>query len=435
MSTTPLPTPTPPPRWYWRLPYAAVALFVATMAALLWLTHRQDTEEQRTTLINDVLWMEQNLSFQFERNAALLTQLGPELLGKATDDSTDARLKQALDPDTGLVRILWLRDDGKVKGAEPPFTDSHLVGEASGTFPSDATARLARSMGRPTYSDTYAVVDNQAQFEVHVPVFERGRYVGAVVGVYSLNELLQHQIPWWFSERYRVTVTNNLGDEIAAKSKVAPLSTLAYEIPFEPPGHGLSVSVTAYKSEVRWVPLLLMGSLGILAAGRGEDHIPVLEVASGGGAVPLQRRGLSQRRVGDGAAAVGVGDGIGHVAPIVRDRGIARSWFVAAPLHLLLRHRPDEAVVPEVHERHDHRDRPRHRVAGLRPAGAPGQGRLRRRRDPRRSEGRGEAGRLRLGDAGAGLRAAADQCNRAGRKKMFEAVGAHAGSRAIVMTE
>ena len=267
MSQNPLnfrPPSPPPPSWYWGLPYVAVVLFIATVALLLWLTHRQDAEEQRGILINDVLWMEQNLSFQFERNAALLTQLGPELLGKIADDSTEARLKQALDPDTGLVRILWLREDGRVKGAEPPFTDTHLVGEASGTFPSDATSRLARSMGRATYSDTYAVIDNQAQFEVHVPVFERGRYVGAVVGVYSLNELLQHQIPWWFSERYRVTVTNNLGDEIAAKSKVAPLSTLAYEIPFEPPGHGLSVSVTAYKSEVRWVPLLLMGSLVIL---------------------------------------------------------------------------------------------------------------------------------------------------------------------------
>jgi two-component system sensor histidine kinase DctS len=72
----------PPPSWYWSLPYAAVALFIATMAALLWLTHRQDAEEQRATLINDVLWMEQNLSFQFERNNALLTQLGPELLAK-----------------------------------------------------------------------------------------------------------------------------------------------------------------------------------------------------------------------------------------------------------------------------------------------------------------------------------------------------------------
>lgn len=82
LNPLPPPTPSPPPGWYWSLPYAAVALFIATMAALLSLTHRQDAEEQRMTLINDVLWMEQNLSFQFERNNAQLTQLGPELFAR-----------------------------------------------------------------------------------------------------------------------------------------------------------------------------------------------------------------------------------------------------------------------------------------------------------------------------------------------------------------
>lgn len=257
----------PPPSWYWSLPYAAVALFIATMAALLWLTHRQDAEEQRATLINDVLWMEQNLSFQFERNDAQLTQLGPALLSNGRPSATaEARLKQALDPESGLIRVLWLDPNGRVKGSEPPYTDSHLVGEASGTFPSSSAYRLARSLGRPVYSDAYAVLDNQTQFEAHVPIFDGGRYLGSVVGVYSLNNMLARQIPWWFSERYRVSVSNNLGTEIAAKSKVSPLSSLNYEIPFEPPGHGLTVNVTAYKSEVRWIPLLLMGSLGVLGA-------------------------------------------------------------------------------------------------------------------------------------------------------------------------
>ena len=272
VNLNPLPNPTAaPPRWYWSLPYAAVTLFIATMAALLWLTHRQDAEEQRATLINDVLWMEQNLSFQFERNDAQLTQLGPNLLTgndvhSPNEGTIQARLKRALDPESGLIRILWLDAGGKVKGAEPPYTESHLVGETTDVFPSSAAYRLSRTLGRPVYSDAYAVIDNQTHFEVHVPIFEGGRYIGSVVGVYSVNGMLARQVPWWFSERYRVSITNNLGTEIAARSKVSPVSTLAYEIPFEPPGHGLNLVITAYKSEVRWISLLLMSSLGVLAA-------------------------------------------------------------------------------------------------------------------------------------------------------------------------
>jgi two-component system sensor histidine kinase DctS len=242
-----------------------VALFIAAMAALLWLTHRQDAEEQRATLINDVLWMEQNLSFQFERNNALLVQLGPELLANSRRATTEARLKRALDPESGMIRVLWLDPDGKVKAPSRPTPTA--IWWAKPPAPSlRAAFRLARSLGRPVYSDAYAVLENQTQFEVHQPIFEGGRHLGTVVGVYSLNALLARQVPWWFSERYRVSVTNNLGVEIAAKSKVSPLATLAYEIPFEPPGHGLNLVITAYKSEVRWIPLLLMGSLGVLAA-------------------------------------------------------------------------------------------------------------------------------------------------------------------------
>ena len=268
MILAPLPTahPTPTPRWYWSLPFAAVTLFIATMAALLWLTHRQDRDEQRATLINDVLWMEQNLSFQYERNNALLTQLGTALLaGQAAAPATEARIRHALDPESGLIRLLWLDPQGRVKGAEPPYTDTQLVGEANGSFPSSSAHRLSRSLGRPVYSEAYPVVDQQTHFEVHVPIFEAGRYLGSVVGIYSLNDLLARQVPWWFSERYRVSVADNLGTEIAAKSKVTPLSTLAYEIPFEPPGRGLNLHITAYKNEVRWIPLLLTGSLLVLA--------------------------------------------------------------------------------------------------------------------------------------------------------------------------
>ena len=283
----------PPPSWYWSLPYAAVALFIAAMAALLWLIHREDAEEQRATLITDVLWMEQNFSFQFERNNALLVQLGPELLADSpAGTTTEARLKRALDPESGIVRVLWLDPDGKVKGAAPPFTNHEMVGETTGTFPSAAAFRLARSLGRPVYSESYAVLENQTQFEVHQPIFEGGRHLGTVVGVYSLNALLARQVPWWFSERYRVSVTNNLGVEIAAKSKVSPLATLAYEIPFEPPGHGLNLVITAYKSEVRWIPLLLMG---LPRRARRRHRVEPVAAASPHAAPPGGRAGPERR--------------------------------------------------------------------------------------------------------------------------------------------
>ena len=82
------------------------------------------------------------------------------------------------------------------------------------------------------------------------------------LGVYSLQQLVVRELPWWFSERYRVSVHDPDGNEIASKSKVeAQASHQQYTIPFDPPGYGLTLNVTAYKAPTRWVPVLLISAM------------------------------------------------------------------------------------------------------------------------------------------------------------------------------
>ncbi|CAI08477.1 sensor histidine kinase [Aromatoleum aromaticum] len=268
MSRRPDPAPTPAPaKWLAVLPYLTLPLFLAIIAALVWLTRSADRDEQRMTLINDVLWMEQNLQFQLDRNASLLAQIGPELFAHDTHPpSTDAKLRQLLRPESGLVRVIWLDAEGRREGEMPPMSGSHLIGESVGAVPADSVFRLARAIGRRAYGPAYEVADGSHQFEVHVPIHSEDAFIGAVVGIYSLHELIARELPWWFSERYRVSVVDADGRQIVAKSKVAPLSgDLNYTIPFDPPGHGLSLHITAYRGETRWVPVLLIASTVLLA--------------------------------------------------------------------------------------------------------------------------------------------------------------------------
>jgi len=254
-------------KWLGTLPYLALPLFVSVIVALVWLTRSHDQEEQRMALINDVLWMEQNLQFQLDRNVALLGQVGLELLsGGRPQEQTDASLRQILRPQSGLIRVLWLDSDGVMQGAMPPMSDNHLIGETTGAVPADSVFRLARAVGRRTYSPAYQVADGSHEFEVHVPVYSNDAFLGAVVGIYSLQDLILRELPWWFSERYRVSVLDADGREIVAKSKVAPISDeQSYTMPFDPPGQGLALKITSYRAETRWVPLLLVASIVLLA--------------------------------------------------------------------------------------------------------------------------------------------------------------------------
>ncbi len=249
------------------LTWVALVVFVLLIGALLWLTRVHDEDTQRHTLISDVLWMEQSLQFQLDRNAAQLAQLGPELVVSDISPQTDARLRQILRAEIGLVRVIWLDANARTLGALPPLADAVPLGPDGTQAKLDADlARLSRSIGRPVYGPAYPAAGGGHQFEVYIPAFTDSGLLGISVGVYSLEGLLARELPWWFTERYHVSVIDSDGREIASRSRVAPLSdTHSYTMAFDPPGHGLLLQITAYRDDVRWIPVLLTSSILILA--------------------------------------------------------------------------------------------------------------------------------------------------------------------------
>ncbi|THF61833.1 PAS domain S-box protein [Pseudothauera nasutitermitis] len=256
-------------RWFGLLlPYFALALLIASIVLLVWLVRQYDADEQQTTLISDVLWMEQSLRFQLDRNESILRQLGPDLLGAARlPAQAEAQLKQLMSQDRSLVRVFWLGPDGTPLGAFPPQPRSGAGGEDSLTATSASVATLAHAVGRAVYGPAYQAAGAHHQFEVHTPAWSGEAFLGTVAGVYSLSDLISRELPWWFSERYRVEVLDPDGREIAAKTKIAPLEAhRSYTTPFDPPGHGLMLRITAYRGETRWMPLLLIASIVLFGA-------------------------------------------------------------------------------------------------------------------------------------------------------------------------
>jgi hypothetical protein len=153
-------------------------------------TRRQ--EERRTTLISDILWLEQNLRFHLIRNeefwdASTLTQTGSAA-------SFEAFARTVFGFESGLRQLIWL-DRRSLQLAHPSPMDPSVVGETGESVPSGRASALARSLGKPVYSKAYPYSTNDWQFEVHVPVSREGRLVGVAVGVYRIRDLLSDSVP------------------------------------------------------------------------------------------------------------------------------------------------------------------------------------------------------------------------------------------------
>ncbi len=250
-------------RWLWLLPRIAFLLFVAGVGALLWLSHQEDKEEQRATLISDMLWLEQIVRFQLVRNEELLGQIGEDQAKSSTAFESHARALLA--NGTGLRQILWVDPTGNVLRAAP-FAAAKRVAQDQPIVPSPSFSRLARATGRPAYSPPYTVVNGIWQFEVHAPVFSHGTAVGVTVGIYSMQRVIEESVPWWLAERYRISVKDNSGMLLASRSKIDPTTTGAnYDLIFDPPGHGLLLSATPYQNPLPIVNRVVAVALVILA--------------------------------------------------------------------------------------------------------------------------------------------------------------------------
>jgi two-component system sensor histidine kinase DctS len=263
--TFPKTSPGPGANLLWWLPRLAFSLFVAAVVALLWYLDRSEQEEQRATLISDMLWLEQNLHFLFAHNEELMGRFDPERIEQP--EAFEAHARALLDNNSGLQQILWLDRDGRVRQALPPVAATAARSDASQeATPSSPVSRLAESLGRPVYGAAYRVVGDDWQFEMHAPVYRRGTLAGTVVGIYSIRRLLEDSVPWWLGERYRIGIADQAGQPLGRRSKIDAVDTdAAYQIPFDPPGHGLILRATPYLKPTPLAGRMISAALVLLA--------------------------------------------------------------------------------------------------------------------------------------------------------------------------
>lgn len=254
--------------WYWAAPRIAIGLFVLAVISLLWLLHRQEIEEQHAGLISDTLWVEQNLHFNLSRSEEQLQQLGQDYWGGDRAVSRlETRIRSFLLNNPGIIRVQVLDPDGT-----PLNKGAGVAGETSAEGgqrpePSRQASRLSHSTGLPTFSANYES-GGEWFFDLVVPHFREGRHAGSLVAVYSIRKLLADQAPWWFAQKYRLSVVDANGANLGSKSNVeAGEESLSHRIPFDPPGHGLVLVATAYRAETSLPRNLL--ALAIVALGAG----------------------------------------------------------------------------------------------------------------------------------------------------------------------
>ena len=255
-------------RWALALPNLGVVLLVTAVIALLWMLQQNEIEEERETLIKDVLWLEQNLRFHLNGNEEQLQLLALDLVGQPDPGKTfRLRAEHLVKNNPDVAYIAWLDLKGATIDAVPAAPEAAADDDAFGPSAARKAFSTAVRINAPIYSEPYAGTGNAQQFQINVPVHRDGRVIGMLVAAYPFEALLANHVPWWFAEKYRVVVTDHNDIRYGAKSNIEGTPKLDYEIPFDPPGYGLAFRVSSYQSAANPLQRVLAGAILVLAGG------------------------------------------------------------------------------------------------------------------------------------------------------------------------
>lgn len=255
-------------RWVLALPKFGIVLLLAALLALLWVLHLNEKEEERMTLIKDVLWLEQNLRFHLTGTEEQMQQLALDLT--AQDEGKRAfrvRASHLVKNIPEVTQVLWYDAERRIVDAlpnnEPPDQELAHFGPAM----TERVFEIARRLGKQTYSEPLRQEGGQAVVEIATPLFQDRQFSGMLITVVSLDTLLGSAVPWWFTEKYKVDIIDDNDTVFATKTHIQGQGHESYELPFEPPGYGLKLRVVSYKSDSN--PLQILLTVAIIALGAG----------------------------------------------------------------------------------------------------------------------------------------------------------------------
>ncbi|MDD5297920.1 MAG: PAS domain S-box protein [Rhodocyclaceae bacterium] len=273
LPSSPAPLPHPHSRrlgWLFTLPGLGIVALVIVVFTLIWVLHRNEVEEQRKTLIADVLWLEQDLRFRMERDEEQLKQLALDLAQKPEGTSLfRERANHLLRNNPELRQVLLLGPGQALLQGLPSVI---LPGEGKDPAIMANLRRAfdqAQRLGKPVSSEPYLVAPGMGQFLMMQPIFGAEGFSGMVVGVLGMEALLRDAVPWWFAQKYQVRILDDSGTPYASKSNVTgtPSAGLSYDLLLEPPGGATRLSVQANQGTANPLLRLLAGVVIVLGAG------------------------------------------------------------------------------------------------------------------------------------------------------------------------
>jgi PAS domain S-box-containing protein len=248
-------------------PLVSVLLFLAAIISAFWYLRNEEFEREYESVKRDTEISQQQVRLRLIENQEQLVRMARELATRPVDGKEFVVQARSFGRDRPEIdAVVWLNSQRVRRSVysanhhwlegNAGILDSELSLPIQGSSDAGELAFVAASrLRQPVYSKPFRDENGNTIIQLHVPVVERGAFVGALVTQYSVESLLRHFIPPDVSKRHAITLLDDTGRVVASTVSTAPgqqvqSAQLVHDIPLAPAGNGLTLRGHGYRTSI-----------------------------------------------------------------------------------------------------------------------------------------------------------------------------------------
>ena len=207
-------------------PLLSVLLFLAAIISAFWYLRNEEIERETESVKRDTEITQQQIGLRLIQNQEALLRMARDMVTLDIDGeefSVQAAAFTRERPE--ITHITWV--DAQRKPRAIHLTFMYPLGASSGTplptlpaqgrnTDAETTFVAARDTRTAAYSRAFTDPSGAHVFQLHVPLVQRGAFVGAVIAEYSVESLVRHFVPADLAQRHAISIVNEKGVVLAA---------------------------------------------------------------------------------------------------------------------------------------------------------------------------------------------------------------------------
>jgi PAS domain S-box-containing protein len=248
-------------------PLITVLLFLAAIIASFSYLRLEEIDREQETIKRDVEYAQQRLRLRLLERQEQLQRVARDVSSKEIDaEDFTAQAETLINNYPELHAITWIDNKQRVKAAyaSSSASNNQLRGagsivnfkETEGAF----AFNLAKDLVQPIYSRPIVEVGSEPILQLHIPLTEKGKFAGVIMGEYSIDGVLRFGVPNEITAKYAVSLINGKTAVLAGQSikprnaatKLLPWAAAPneYQIPVSPVGNDLVLRAQAYRTSL-----------------------------------------------------------------------------------------------------------------------------------------------------------------------------------------